>query len=1362
MADKISIEIAGQVIDLPKWSTDENLSELIKIDKAALATLNALLKDNKTYSNQTIRSNESLLRGLSKQVSKGTTAATQNDEKIIRKLGDLFDREKLGQSLRNKQARAQEDLLDDLKGQAKKFNDNIKNVGKDVAQGINKTDLTGIATAMGSILGLGTAAGFAAGIFEGFAKNLSELNNIGVGLSTGLMDLRRDAAGAGLDLASYGKIIGGNISAIRALGSTTDEGARRFSNLSNVLRRQASDFGQFGLTNTEYNELLADEIELRRRGGMNEAQIAASVADSMNDLMLETTALASATGQDRREMLRNRQELLSDPVIAAAQQQLALQGEGISENIGSLGSILGGLGDGAKVFAGALGQAAVTDIPFFSTALGSSLSEMISIGGPQVTSAFQEIANFVDTNAMTMDPEQFNNQLTAMVGSLGDSMTPEARASLMNLAATGDASASQLLTFMQELEGIARTEQEVANARADTETGARANKGMLGLSSTLEDFTNNIKASALDDVLSRFGANIQDGGDNLVEALRGMSEDLEGKTLSEALGVDIFALGAGLAALGVGVKLAGAALAGGGIFALLRGGAGAGAGLLGRLFGVGAAAAPAAAGTATAGTAAAGTAATGGLIKSLARKAPLLAALFGVVDVGAAALDPTTSGDEKAINVGEATGSAVGMGVGTYGGMATGAAAGAAIGSFVPLIGTAIGGIAGSVIGGVMGAYGGGVVGGEIGESVTRLAVEDDIEAATRQIQEQQERIANSLAGQNEYLGNEQSGREDSAREILELQNQLQEMRQEVESNTTTVTRVTGNLSRMDWVQADEASYTEYLDRLNELISNGMDASDAERQALMEFADTINDLNVGDIVVEEIQEPIDQEALEEINSAIQANLDAVNAAREVLKILTPEQIDELSAQKSSILDQLDSYIFDREGNLKQLSDEDQQRVTELHERLDSIDQQFANQDSEYLENNPDRREANINRRSVDQQNNLDNVSIDEMTQLASRAVMGDESAAAVLSALDDIRSMEAPTEEDYTQHLLRNLQNLEAIPLEVDTSKVAEAQLEMAHKDFAEWFESAKTDPTRERDVFEGVDYGPLISYTEMVAQKKAIAEKYDHVAYGEPEQENSPNSLVIGGGDFYIPGLVEALEKTPEEPEATKVPDPAMQSSTILGYHDKLLRNAKLTSDALSNFEKNAGEKEVIGTEFDPLEGRDVDVLGYADAELQKQYKDLQQEKNSSNRQLTKLESTLKYKNARARELATEMGMKIGENIKFTSEGHVPTEINGTQVDQSLLTDRELEKIGVAQQMRDVFNGTPRRSSAVTSDNNNDSTTDQAKNNTASNNNTGQSEIASLSERPMTRAQGDLLIRTLQENNRLLRKGNDTAEMNS
>ena len=157
---------------------------------------------------------------------------------------------------------------------------------------------------------------------------------------------------------------------------------------------------------------------------------------------------------------------------------------------------------------------------------------------------------------------------------------------------------------------------------------------------------------------------------------------------------------------------------------------------------------------------------------------------------------------------------------------------------------------------------------------------------------------------------------------------------------------------------------------------------------------------------------------------------------------------------------------------------------------------------------------------------------------------------------------------------------------------------------------------------------------------------------------------------------------------------------------------------------------------------------MGYADPKKQAEYKQLFKDKYKSQSKLNKYESFDRYKIARATELAKQMGVDTGDgNVKFTAEGNVPSTINGQQVDQNLLSEREKQKIGAARELRDMMNGRSTSPPSVsTSDTNNPTTLDQTS--------SVSPEVA-----PLTKAQGDQVISELKENNRLLRKQTDTIE---
>ena len=92
-------------------------------------------------------------------------------------------------------------------------------------------------------------------------------------------------------------------------------------------------------------------------------------------------------------------------------------------------------------------------------------------------------------------------------------------------------------------------------------------------------------------------------------------------------------------------------------------------------------------------------------------------------------------------------------------------------------------------------------------------------------------------------------------------------------------------------------------------------------------------------------------------------------------------------------------------------------------------------------------------------------------------------------------------------------------------AEVAEAanQLSSAQRELQQWIDQKRTDPTTPREIFEGVDYGPMISAADITAQSRIIARKYDYVDYGQLSQaarSNSINSINLGGEQFFVNGL--------------------------------------------------------------------------------------------------------------------------------------------------------------------------------------------------------------------------------------------------
>ena len=83
-------------------------------------------------------------------------------------------------------------------------------------------------------------------------------------------------------------------------------------------------------------------------------------------------------------------------------------------------------------------------------------------------------------------------------------------------------------------------------------------------------------------------------------------------------------------------------------------------------------------------------------------------------------------------------------------------------------------------------------------------------------------------------------------------------------------------------------------------------------------------------------------------------------------------------------------------------------------------------------------------------------------------------------------------------------------------------QLRSAQQDLQSWIDARRKDPTTPREVFDGVDYGPMISAADITAQSRIIAGKYDYVDYGQLSQSSKTvnSGVSLGGDQFFVKGL--------------------------------------------------------------------------------------------------------------------------------------------------------------------------------------------------------------------------------------------------
>jgi hypothetical protein len=126
---------------------------------------------------------------------------------------------------------------------------------------------------------------------------------------------------AGISYTQMSKIVSEYGAGIQALGHGVSSGTDTFLQFFNDLNDSSDALGDFGLSSEQMARSYAEYINIARlTGRLNRDTINAQepLSNSYKTLMLETTALASLTGQSRDEILQKRMASLSDPETAAA------------------------------------------------------------------------------------------------------------------------------------------------------------------------------------------------------------------------------------------------------------------------------------------------------------------------------------------------------------------------------------------------------------------------------------------------------------------------------------------------------------------------------------------------------------------------------------------------------------------------------------------------------------------------------------------------------------------------------------------------------------------------------------------------------------------------------------------------------------------------------------------------------------------------------------------------------------------------------------------------------------------------------------------------------------------------------------
>lgn len=164
----------------------------------------------------------------------------------------------------------------------------------------------------------GTAFKVVAGAADDVVKSYNAVSSVGATFGGSIQNFSKSASEAGMAMDQFASLIKSNGEAMGAFGVTTEDGAKRFGQVSKALRTTSSDLYALGFSTQEINQGLASYGKTLRLQGHQGKQTNAELAAGAKNYLKEMDMLAKVTGQERAAKEKEREALLVDGMFRAA------------------------------------------------------------------------------------------------------------------------------------------------------------------------------------------------------------------------------------------------------------------------------------------------------------------------------------------------------------------------------------------------------------------------------------------------------------------------------------------------------------------------------------------------------------------------------------------------------------------------------------------------------------------------------------------------------------------------------------------------------------------------------------------------------------------------------------------------------------------------------------------------------------------------------------------------------------------------------------------------------------------------------------------------------------------------------------
>lgn len=407
----------------------------------------------------------------------------------------------------------------------------LKSLGEGITSVIQ--DFANVGDSMTSAAGIfkniplvGTAFAAVAGAAESVTKSYQDAASSGATFGGSVNRFAGAASAAGMTMEQFGSFLRSNSESLIGFGGTTEEGAKRFTQVSKAVRSAGSDLYALGYGTKEINQGIANYGKLLRAQGTQEGKTTAELAKGAKSYLKEMDALAKITGVERSA---KEAEMLAAARDAQFQGAMAGKSEEVRK---SFLSTLGGLAGGMQ------------------GPLGNFAKDILATGTATTEENQKLLAQMPQTGAML-------TQLRAKMQK-GEAVTEAERNALNNLMAQeGKAAAEQLggtfaaapefaqtmnaLTLAQSMQQNAVTQATAEQKKAQSATDkmnekiskskealaafsnsfqmALANSGLLDLLMKAFQFTANLVMTYLVPAFEIMGTILTEVGSALIDFL---------------------------------------------------------------------------------------------------------------------------------------------------------------------------------------------------------------------------------------------------------------------------------------------------------------------------------------------------------------------------------------------------------------------------------------------------------------------------------------------------------------------------------------------------------------------------------------------------------------------------------------------------------------------------------------------------------------------------------------------------------------------------------------------------------------------------------------------------------------------------